>query len=86
MEHEGRPRARDYDDITQEFVVAAIEDYRAYLCAKCPMPDHVQETALVTTSWAKAFQITGVNLVRTPQLSKLVSSLLAVSLCYFYVI
>jgi len=48
------------------------------------MPDHVQETALVNMSWAKVFQITGVNLVQMPQLSKLVSSLLAVSLCYFY--
>jgi len=83
-EHEGRPHARDYDDIMQEFVVMAIEDYQARLCAECPMPDHVQETALMNTSWAKVFQITGVNLVQTPQLSKLISSLLAVSLCYFY--
>ena len=70
----------------QEFVIVAIEDYQACLCAECPMPDHVQETALVNTPWAKVFQITGINLVRMPQLSKLISSLLAISLCYFYVI
>jgi len=28
-EHEGRPCARDYDNVTQEFVIAAIGDYWA---------------------------------------------------------
>ncbi|KIM65439.1 hypothetical protein SCLCIDRAFT_112751, partial [Scleroderma citrinum Foug A] len=72
-EHEGRPHARDYDDVTQEFVLTAIGDYWARLCAEGPMPDHAQETALLNTSWAKALQATGINLVRTPQLSKLIS-------------
>ncbi|KIM66673.1 hypothetical protein SCLCIDRAFT_109875, partial [Scleroderma citrinum Foug A] len=66
--------ARDYDDITQEFVNAAIGDYQARLCAENPMPDHAQETALLNTSWAKAVQTTGVNLVRTPQLAKLITN------------
>lgn len=79
MDNDGRPRAKDYDDVTQEFVTVAIEDYRARLCAECPMPDHAQETALLNASWAKAHQITGTNLARTPQLTKLVSSTLAVS-------
>ena len=82
-EHEGCPRARDYDDITQEFVNAAIGDYWAHLCAEGPMPDHAQETALLNASWAKAFQTTSVNLVRTPQLAKLVSAMLAVLVLYF---
>ncbi|KIM60699.1 hypothetical protein SCLCIDRAFT_44377, partial [Scleroderma citrinum Foug A] len=69
-EHEGRPHARDYDDVMQEFVITAIGDYWACLCAKCPMPNHAQETALLNASWAKACQITGINLVRTPQTHK----------------
>jgi len=28
-EHDGCPRAKDYDNVTQEFVNAAIGDYRA---------------------------------------------------------
>ena len=59
----------------------AIGDYRACLCAEGPMPDHTQETALLNVSWAKAFQTTGVNLVWMPQLTKLVSPVLAVSIC-----
>ncbi|KIM54882.1 hypothetical protein SCLCIDRAFT_35172, partial [Scleroderma citrinum Foug A] len=72
-EHEGRPRARDYDDVTQEFVITAVGDYQAHLCTECPMPNHAQETALLNASWAKACQITGINLVCTPQLSKLIT-------------
>jgi len=47
------------------------------------MPDHAQETVLLHASWAKVFQATGINLVRTPQLAKLVSAVLTVSACYF---
>ena len=47
------------------------------------MPDHAQETALLNASWAKVFQTTGVNLVWTPQLAKLVSAILAVLVLYF---
>ena len=82
-EHEGRPHARDYDNVTQEFIVTAVGDYWVRLCTKCPMPNHAQETALLNASWAKVCQITGINLVRTPQLSKLVSPTFAVLLCYF---
>ena len=77
---------RDYDDVTQEFVLAAIGDYRAQLCAEGPMPDHAQETAFLNVSWARASQITGVNLAWTPQLAKLVSPILAVLLCCFTVL
>ena len=47
------------------------------------MPDHAQETTLLNMSWAKALQATGVNLVQTPQLSKLVSVVLAILLYYY---
>ena len=50
------------------------------------MPDHTEESALLNTSWAEMFQNTGVNLVWTPQLAKLVSAIRAVSVAYFHVI
>ena len=81
--HKGCPCARDYDDVTQEFMLAAIGDYWACLCAKGPMPDHAQETALLNMSWDKATQTTGINLVWTLQLSELISVLLAISIYYY---
>ncbi|KAI6016278.1 hypothetical protein PISMIDRAFT_77965, partial [Pisolithus microcarpus 441] len=66
VEHEGRPHTRDYDDVTQEFMMTVIGDYRARLCAKAPMPHHAVETALLDASWARARKVTGVNLARTP--------------------
>ena len=33
-EHEGHLRARDYDDVTQEFIVTAIGDYWAHQTRK----------------------------------------------------
>ncbi|KIM57679.1 hypothetical protein SCLCIDRAFT_129882, partial [Scleroderma citrinum Foug A] len=71
--HKGHPHARDYDDVTQEFILTAIGDYWAQLCAEGPMPDHAQETAFLNASWAKASQITGINLAQTPQLAKLIT-------------
>ncbi|KAI6022000.1 hypothetical protein EDC04DRAFT_2575350 [Pisolithus marmoratus] len=73
-EHEGRPCAKDYDDMTQEFVTATVAEYHAHLCAQSPMPDHSQETTLLAASWAKAHQFTGVNLAQTLALSKLITS------------
>ncbi|KAI5994418.1 hypothetical protein EDD15DRAFT_2112111, partial [Pisolithus albus] len=70
----GRPHTRDYDDMTQEFVTTAIGDYCVRLCAEGPMPDHAMETSLLDASWARACKVTGVNLWRTLQLAKLVTS------------
>ncbi|KAI6020919.1 hypothetical protein BKA83DRAFT_19519 [Pisolithus microcarpus] len=74
VEHEGRPRTRDYDEVTQEFMMTAIGEYHARLCAKAPMPDHLAETSILDASWAWARKATGVNLARTPQLVKIVTS------------
>jgi len=63
----------DYDDVSQEFVNAAIADYQAHLCAESPMPDHAQEMVLLNASWGKVVQTTGVNLVWRPQLTKLIT-------------
>ncbi|KAI6013856.1 hypothetical protein EDC04DRAFT_2904439 [Pisolithus marmoratus] len=67
------PHARDYDDITQEFMATVIREYHVHLCVQAPMPDHTQESALLNASWARAFQVTSMNLACTPQLAKLVT-------------
>ncbi|KIK19784.1 hypothetical protein PISMIDRAFT_106938, partial [Pisolithus microcarpus 441] len=64
----------DYDEVTQEFMMTAIREYRARLCAKAPMPDHLVETSILDASWAWAHKATRVNLARTPQLAKIVTS------------
>ncbi|KAI5991712.1 hypothetical protein EDC04DRAFT_2911463 [Pisolithus marmoratus] len=58
VEHEGHPCTRDYDDVTQEFVMTAISDYCVHLCAKGPMPNHAMETSLLDASWAQAHKVT----------------------------
>ncbi|KAI6166686.1 hypothetical protein EDD17DRAFT_1855258 [Pisolithus thermaeus] len=73
VEHEGCPRTRDYNDVTQEFMMTAIGEYRACLCAEAPMPNHIAETSLLDVSWVQACKATGVNLDRTPQLAKIVT-------------
>ncbi|KAI5999518.1 hypothetical protein EDD15DRAFT_2362759 [Pisolithus albus] len=66
--HDGHPRARDFDDVMQEFMATMIREYRARLCAQAPMPDHAQETLLLSASWARACQVTTINMTRTPEL------------------
>ncbi|KAI6042678.1 hypothetical protein EDC04DRAFT_2563907, partial [Pisolithus marmoratus] len=70
----GCPHAKDYDDVTQEFMTATVAEYHACLCAQSPMPDHSQETVLLVASWVKAYQLTGINLAQTLDLSKLITS------------
>ncbi|KAI6026016.1 hypothetical protein EDC04DRAFT_2899695 [Pisolithus marmoratus] len=67
-ENEGHPHARDYNNVTQEFMVTVIREYCVCLCVQVPMLDHTQEMALLNASWARAFQVTGVNLACTLQL------------------
>ncbi|KAI6030675.1 hypothetical protein F5J12DRAFT_779770 [Pisolithus orientalis] len=52
-DHEGHPCAKDYDDVTQEFMTAAIGDYCACLCAQSPIPNHGKETMLLAASWMR---------------------------------
>ncbi|KAI5994999.1 hypothetical protein EDD15DRAFT_2365900 [Pisolithus albus] len=74
VQHEGRPRTRDYDDTTQEFMTIAIGEYRARLCAEAPMPDHITETSVLNAAWACACKATQMNLTRTPELAKIITS------------
>ncbi|KAI6127059.1 hypothetical protein F5141DRAFT_1210367 [Pisolithus sp. B1] len=72
-ENDGHPHTRDYDDVTQEFMAMVIREYHTCLCAQAPMPDHTQETSLLSASWVRGCQVTTVNLTHTPQLMKLVT-------------
>ncbi|KAI6164099.1 hypothetical protein EDD17DRAFT_1755720 [Pisolithus thermaeus] len=51
VEHEGCSHMRDYDNMTQEFMMTAIREYHAHLCTKAPMPDHIVEMSLLDASW-----------------------------------
>ena len=51
-EHEGHLRARDYDDVTQEFVITAVDDYR------CHAPNtfgtvNMEHTVNLRLSWSE---------------------------------
>ncbi|KAI6035799.1 hypothetical protein EDC04DRAFT_2897569 [Pisolithus marmoratus] len=74
-ENDGWPQARDYDNVTQEFMATVIREYHTQLCTQAPMPDHTQETALLNVSWARGCQVTSINLAQSPQLVKLMSVL-----------
>ncbi|KAI6104320.1 hypothetical protein F5141DRAFT_1065119 [Pisolithus sp. B1] len=78
-ENDGCPWARDYDNVTQEFMATVIREYHICLCTQAPMPDHAQETALLNASWARGCQVIGMNLSQTPQLVKLMSTPLLLS-------
>ncbi|KAI6022822.1 hypothetical protein PISMIDRAFT_67101, partial [Pisolithus microcarpus 441] len=70
----GQPHMRDYDEVTQEFMMIVIGEYRARLCTEAPMPDHIMETSILNASWAWACKATQVNLTCTPQLVKIITS------------
>ncbi|KAI6110400.1 hypothetical protein EDD16DRAFT_1522189 [Pisolithus croceorrhizus] len=74
VEHKGCLHTRDYDDMTQEFMMTVIREYHAHLCAKAPMPNHIVEMSLLDVSWVQACNTTRANLDCTPQLAKIVTS------------
>ena len=78
-ESQGRPKAKDYDDITQEILSIAIAIYRCLICTNTPFPDHSQELEFVMIAWRIACKKMEVKLEMTPELVKMVS----VCLCWF---
>ncbi|KAJ7761201.1 hypothetical protein DFH07DRAFT_957292 [Mycena maculata] len=69
-----RPRARDFDDRTKEYISFAIDLYRCYLSAKLPFPEHLDEGQLVRRAWDAACAAMGERLTLTPTVSKLISN------------
>jgi hypothetical protein len=68
----GRPKAKDYDDVTQEVLAIAIAIYRCLISTEAPFPDHVQEVAFAKTAWEKASEICNIVMSTTPEIIKMV--------------
>jgi hypothetical protein len=71
-ESQGRPKAKDYDDVTQEVLTVAIAIYRCLICTDTPYPDHSQELEFVKIGWRIACKKMEVKLEMTPELVKMV--------------
>ncbi|KAJ6603508.1 hypothetical protein DFH09DRAFT_898878 [Mycena vulgaris] len=70
----GRPRAKDLDDHTKEYVVLAIHYYRCLLSAGNGFPDNAAETEMVQRVWNVTCNEMGERLLLTPTIAKLISS------------
>jgi len=71
-ESQGRPKAKDYDDLTQEILAISIAVYRCLICTNTPFPDHAKELEFVRLAWRKACEKIEVKLEMTPELVKMV--------------
>ena len=69
---QGRPKASDYDDLTQELVLSAISFYRCAISAERPYPDYKQEINMAKKAWIKASEKSEVNMEITTELVKMV--------------
>ncbi|KAJ6612583.1 hypothetical protein B0H10DRAFT_2222932 [Mycena sp. CBHHK59/15] len=72
-DYAGRPRAKDYDDTTQELLAIAIDSFRCRISAINGFPDHQTEAEFVKQSWAKACLELNVMMPITPVLAKLIT-------------
>ena len=77
-ESQGRPKAKDYDDMTQEVLTIAIAVYRCLVCINTPFLDHTKELEFIKIGWQIACKKMEIRLKMTPELVKMVS------ICPFY--
>ncbi|KAJ7140072.1 hypothetical protein C8R43DRAFT_1131811 [Mycena crocata] len=70
----GRPKAKDYDDLTQEVITLTIRIYRCYLSIKHGFPDHAAELEFLRAAFAYACRELGLKMHLTPDISKLITS------------
>jgi len=68
----GCPKAKDYDDITQEVVSIAIAVYHCLISTDTPFPDHLKELEFVKIVWNVACKKVDLRLEMTPELVKMV--------------
>lgn len=68
-----RPRAKDLDDRTREYVMYAIDIYRCYISALQGFPDGPTETRMTKDAWTLTCKDLGEKLHLTPAIAKLVS-------------
>ncbi|KAJ7445476.1 hypothetical protein FB451DRAFT_1189156 [Mycena latifolia] len=72
-DHEGRPRAKDYDDMTRELIAIASTWYRCLLAAREAFPDVPTRTTMVNMAWGKASEELKVVMPITPDIAKLIT-------------
>ncbi|KAJ7177334.1 hypothetical protein C8R43DRAFT_942603 [Mycena crocata] len=70
----GRPKAKDYDDVTQEVLALVIILYRCYLSTRHGFPDHVTELEFVRLVWALACKILNIVMDLPPAICKLITN------------
>ncbi|KAJ7128799.1 hypothetical protein C8R43DRAFT_1134379 [Mycena crocata] len=70
----GRPRAKDLDDHTKEFVIYANTMYRCVLSAINAMPDSATEARLVRGVWNDTCEELGERMILTPAIFKLITA------------
>lgn len=70
----GRPRARDLDERTREYVMYAISLYRCYISAEEPFPDSPGEHGLVTRVWDMTCVVMGKKMLLSPTVAKLITN------------
>ncbi|KAJ7760107.1 hypothetical protein DFH07DRAFT_717517, partial [Mycena maculata] len=69
-----RPRAKDFDDETKEYITTAIDFFRCYASTEKPFPDHIEEGGMVRRAWRAAEDVIGPKQVLTPAIAKLISN------------
>ncbi|KAJ7235768.1 hypothetical protein C8J57DRAFT_1088707, partial [Mycena rebaudengoi] len=72
-DNQGRPKARDYDDVTQELLAVAITWYRCLISTCDAFPDHETEREFAVQAWAKACEELKVAMPLEPTLAKLIT-------------
>ncbi|KAJ7090947.1 hypothetical protein B0H15DRAFT_948698 [Mycena belliarum] len=70
----GRPRAKDLDERTREYVMYAISLYRCYISAESPFPDSSGEHGLIMRVWEMTCTVMGKKMVLTPTVAKLITN------------
>ncbi|KAJ7429557.1 hypothetical protein B0H11DRAFT_2265350 [Mycena galericulata] len=69
-----RPRARDLDDRTKEYVTCAVDLYRCHISVDDGFPESQTETYFVKLAWEATCAEMGEELPLTPAIAKLISS------------
>ncbi|KAJ7482668.1 hypothetical protein FB451DRAFT_1170530 [Mycena latifolia] len=70
----GRPKAKDFDDVTQEVISLAITRYRCFLSAKHAFPDHARELEFLRMAWAEACRELHIVMELSPTISRLITN------------
>ncbi|KAJ7808035.1 hypothetical protein B0H14DRAFT_2609234 [Mycena olivaceomarginata] len=71
-DHQGRPRAKDYDDTTQALIDIASIWFRCLLATKEGFPEHLDEVDMVKLSLAKGEEELKISMPLTPEIAKLI--------------